>query len=92
MVVLSKYYNGQTTIKILRHLNGGIGLTTIKRWCQMIRHSGSFKLSSPPDGPRFATMKGNIQKIKHHFYAERKEYQLENYRWSSVSPREMFGE
>ena len=30
----------------------------------MIRHSGSIKLSSPPGGPRFATTKGKIQKIK----------------------------
>ena len=37
----------------------------IERWCQMIRRSGSVKLSSPPGGPRFAKTKGNIQKIKH---------------------------
>ena len=53
-VGLSKYQNGDTTTKIHRHLNGGIGLRTIERWCQMIRQSGSIKLSSPPGGQGFA--------------------------------------
>ena len=64
-VVLSKYQNGDTATKIHRDLNGGIGLRTIKRWCQRIRQSGSIKLSSPPGGPRFARANGNIQKVKH---------------------------
>ena len=63
-VVLSKYQNGHKTTKIHRDLNGGIGLRTIERWCQMIRRSDSIKLSSPPGGRRFATTKGNIQKVK----------------------------
>ena len=46
-------------------MNGGIGLRTINRWCQMIRQSGSIKLSSSPGGSRFARTKGNIQKVKH---------------------------
>ena len=66
MVVLSKYQNGHTTTRIHRDLNGGIGLTTIKLWCQIIRQSGSIKLPSPPGGPRLATTKSNIQKVKHH--------------------------
>ena len=64
-VILSKYQNGDNPTKIHRDLNGGIGLRTIKRWCQMIRQSGSIKLSSPPGGPRFARTKGNIQKVRH---------------------------
>ena len=64
-VVLSQYHNTDTTTKIHRDLIGGIGLTTIKRWCQIIRQSGSIKLPSPPGGPRFARTKGNIQKVKH---------------------------
>ena len=64
-MVLSKYQNGDTPTKIHRDLNDGIGLRTIKRWCQMIRQSGSIKLSSPPGGPHFARTKGNIQKVKH---------------------------
>ena len=64
-VVLSKYQNGDTPTKIHHDLNGRIGLTTIERWCQMMRHSGSIKLSSPPGGPRFARTKGRIQKVKY---------------------------
>ena len=64
-VVLSKYQNDDTPTKIHRDLNGGIGLRTIKRWCQMIRQSGSIKLSSPSGGPRFARTKANIQKVKY---------------------------
>ena len=88
-VVLSKYQNGDTTTKTHRDLNGGIGLRTIEWWCQMILQSGSIKLSSPPGGPRFARTKGNVQKVKH-VYAERKAYQLENYQWSLIFPREVF--
>ena len=54
-----------TTTKIHRYLNGEIGLRTTERWCQMIRRSGSIKLSNPPGGPRFARTKGKIQKVKH---------------------------
>ena len=59
-VVLSTYQNGDNPTKIYRDLNGGIGLRTIERWCQMIRRSGCVKLSSPPGGPRFARTKDNI--------------------------------
>ena len=64
-VVLAKYQNDDTTTKIHRDLNGVIGLRTIDWWCQMIRRSGSIKLSSPPDGSRFTRTKVNIQKVKH---------------------------
>ncbi|CAM4981834.1 unnamed protein product [Rotaria socialis] len=63
-IVLSKYQNGDTPTKIFRDLNGGIGLRTIKRWCQMILQSGSITLSSPPGCPRLARTKGNIRKVK----------------------------
>ena len=65
-VGLSKYQNGQTTTKIHRHLNGGIGLTTIKRWRQMIRHSGSIQIVKFTRWPTFRKNEGqNIQKVKH---------------------------
>ena len=71
-VVLSKYQNGDTTTKSHRDLNGGIGLRTIERWCQMIRRSGSIKFSSSLGGPRFATMKDNIQKVNHRLSRKKK--------------------
>ena len=46
-IVLSKYQNDDTTAKIYRDFNDGIGLRTIERWCQIIRRSGSITLSSP---------------------------------------------
>ena len=64
-VVLSKYQKGDTPKQIYHQLNGGLGLRTIERRCQMIRRSGSIKLSSIPGGPRFARTKDNIQKMKH---------------------------
>ncbi|CAM4820506.1 unnamed protein product [Rotaria magnacalcarata] len=63
-IVLSKYQNGDTPTKTFRDLNSGIGLRTIKRWCQMILQSGSTTLSSPPGCRRLARTKGNIRKVK----------------------------
>ena len=45
-IILSKHRDGDTSTKVFRDLNGGVGLTTIKNWCQMIRQFGSIKLSS----------------------------------------------
>ena len=64
-VVLSQYHNGDTTTKVHRHLNDGIDLTTIKRWCQIIHQSSSIKLLSAAGGRCFVRTKGNIQKVKH---------------------------
>ncbi|CAF4301541.1 unnamed protein product [Rotaria magnacalcarata] len=63
-IVLSKYQNGDTPTKTFHDLNGGIGLRTIRRWCQMILQSGSITLSSPPGCSRLARTKGNIRKVK----------------------------
>ncbi|CAF1494370.1 unnamed protein product [Adineta ricciae] len=63
-IVLSKYQNGDTPTEIYRDLNGGVGLATIKRWCQMIRRSGGIKLASPPGRPRIVRTKENIRKVK----------------------------
>ena len=63
-IVLSKYQNGNTSTKIYRDLNGGLGLTTIERWCQMIGGSGSIQLSSALGGARIIKTKANIQKIR----------------------------
>ena len=71
-IVLSKYQNGDTPTEIHRDFNGGIGLRTIKRWCQMIRQSGSIILSSPPGCPRFARTTGNIRKVKHRLPRKKK--------------------
>ena len=64
-IVLLKCQNGTTPTEIHHDLNGGIGLRTIKGWCQMIRQFGSIALLTPPDCPLFVRTKGNIQKIKY---------------------------
>ena len=63
-VVLSKYQKSNTQKQMYHHVNGGLGLRTIERWCQMIRRSGTITLSKPPGGPRLARTKENIQKVK----------------------------
>jgi len=64
-VVFCKYEDGDDPSKIFRDLNGSLRLTTIKRWCKMIRDTGSIQLSTPPGGPRFARTIKMIQKVKH---------------------------
>ena len=59
-IVLSKYRDGDTPIKIFRDL---VGLATIKRWCQMILQFGSIKLSSSSDRSRIVRTNENIRKV-----------------------------
>ena len=90
-VVLSKYQKGDTPKQIYHHLNGGLGLRTIERWCQMIRRSGTITLSKPLGGPRLARTRENIQKVKNRL-RRKKRCQLEKYRWSLTYLKEVFGE
>ncbi|CAF3942807.1 unnamed protein product, partial [Rotaria magnacalcarata] len=66
-VVFRKYEDGDGPTKIYSDLNSSLGLATIKRWCKMIRDTGSIQLSKPPGGPRFARISKTIQKVKHKF-------------------------
>ena len=56
-IILSKSQDGDTPTKIFR---GGVGLATIKWWCQMIHRFGSIKLSSPTGHPRIVRINENI--------------------------------
>ena len=69
--LLSKYLNSDAPKKIYWDLNGDLGLTTIKRWCQMIQRSGSIQPSRPPDGPHIIRTKANIHKSKNLFTPEK---------------------
>ena len=62
-LVLSKYEAGQTP-KIFRDLNGPMSYRTVKRWCKMIRATGSIDLSKPSGYHRIVRKKVAIQKIK----------------------------
>jgi hypothetical protein len=89
-VALSKYRKGDTPKQIDHDLNGGLGLRTIERWCQMIRWSGTVTLSKPPDGPHLARTKEEIQTVKNRLRRE-KRCQLGKYRWSLIYPKEGCG-
>ena len=89
-VVLSKYQKSDTPKQTYHHLNGGLGLRTIERWCQMIRRLGTITLSKPLDGPRLARTRENIQKVKNRL-RRKKRRQLEKYRWTLTYPKEVFG-
>ncbi|CAF1341402.1 unnamed protein product [Adineta ricciae] len=63
-VVLSKYQKGDTPTEIYHDLNGGVGLTTIKRWCRMIRQCGSIQLLGTRGDSRTIRTEQNIRKVK----------------------------
>ena len=63
-IVLSKYQSGYTATEIHRDLYGGISLSTVKRWCRMVRRSGSIQLTGTRGGPRIVRTKENIRKVK----------------------------
>ena len=71
-IILSKYQNSDMPTEIHRDLNGGIGLRTIKLWCQMIHQSDSIALSTPSGRPRFVGKKGSIQKVKYRLRRKRR--------------------
>ena len=62
--VLLKYQSGDTPTKIYHHLSSAIGLRTIKRWCHMIRQTGTITLPSSPDCLPSVRTKANVEKVK----------------------------
>ena len=60
-LVLSKYKDGQSCIKIHKDLHGSVGLSTVEWWCKMIRDTGKITLFKSA-GRRTAA---NIRKVKH---------------------------
>ena len=46
-LVLSKYEKGEGPSEIFRHLNDALCLRTVKRWCKMIRETGSINCLHP---------------------------------------------
>ena len=63
-LVLSKYKNGESSTKILEDLNWFVSSRTIRRWCQMVRETGSISSSHSPGRPRIIRTKGMTQKVK----------------------------
>ena len=61
-LVLSKYKDGQSSMKIHENLHGSLGLSTVERWCKMIRDTGKITLFKSTGRLRTAA---NIRKVKH---------------------------
>ena len=64
-LVLSKYKDGQSCIKIHEDLHGSVGLSTVERWCKMIRDTGKITLFKSAGRLRTVRTAANIQKVKH---------------------------
>ena len=71
-LVLSKYEKGEGPSEIFRHLNGALCLRTVKRWCKMIRETGSIELSTSPGRSRTIRTKESIKKVKHRLNPKKK--------------------
>ena len=83
-IVPSKYQKVGTPTEIHHHLNGGINLTTIKSWCQMICQSGSFQLVGTRAAPQMIRALKRIYKNLKIICAENRRDKLENFQGSSV--------
>ena len=64
-VVLSNYKDGQSCIKIHEDLHGSVGLSTVGRWCKMIRDTGKITLLKSTGRLRTIRTAVNIRKVKH---------------------------
>ena len=64
-VVLSKYKDGQSCIKIQEDLYGSVGLSTVGRWCKMIRDTSKITLFKSTGRLRTVRTTANIRKVKH---------------------------
>ena len=71
-LVLSKYEKGEGPSEIFRHLNGALCLRTGKRWCKMIRETGSIELSTSPGRSPIIRTKEPIKKVKHRLNRKKK--------------------
>ena len=71
-LVLSKYEKGEGPSEIFQHLNGTVSLITIKRWCKMVRETGTIQLSKSPGRPRTVRTKESIRKVKARLNRKRK--------------------
>ena len=63
-LVLSKHEKGEGPSEIFRHLTGALCFRTVKRWCKMIRETGSTELSASTGRSSIIRMKELIIKMK----------------------------
>ena len=63
-LLLSKYEMGEPSTKIFEDFNGFVSSRTIRRWCKMVRETGTINVSHSLGRPRSIRTKGLIQKVK----------------------------
>ena len=63
-LVLSKYEKGEPSTKIFEDLNGFVSCRTIRRWCKMVKETGTINLSHSLGRPHIIRTKGMIQKVR----------------------------
>ena len=63
--VLSAYKDGQSCKKIHENLHGSLGLSTIERWCKMIRDTSRLTLLKSACRLRTIKTKSNVPKVTH---------------------------
>ena len=68
-IALSKYQKGDTPTEIHRHLNSGISLASIKRWCLMIPQSAIRYTCRSTDSQ---DTKERIQRVENRWHREQK--------------------
>ena len=63
-LVLFKYEKGEPSTKIFEDLNVFVSSRTIRRWCKMVRETGTINLSHSLGRPRIIRTKEMIQKVR----------------------------
>ena len=71
-LVLSKHEKDGGPSEIFRHLTGALCFRTVKRWCKMIRETGSIELSASPGRSDIIRTKKSIKKVKHRLNRKKK--------------------
>ena len=64
-LVLSKYKDGQSSIKIHEDFHDSVGLSTVERWCKLIRDTNKITLFKSTGRLRTVRTAANIRKVKH---------------------------
>ena len=63
--VLSKYKEGRSCTKMHEYLHGSMGLSTIEKWCKIIRNTGWIILFKPTGHPGTVRIEANIRMVRH---------------------------
>ena len=69
---LTKYEKGEPSTKIFEDLNGFVSSRTIRRWCKIVRETGTINLSQSLGLPRIFRTKGMIQKVRKRMECKKK--------------------